>query len=67
MTSADLSAIETTTLLAGFVDVLIPGEDKGPAASSVGVQAVLAAHLVDVGGEDAAHQQLHADCVCPMG
>ena len=46
-----LSAHAIAQLLAGFVDVLIPGDDNWPSASSVGVQAVLASRLTDLDGE----------------
>jgi hypothetical protein len=56
MTRADLTATEMARLLADFVDVLIPGDERWPTASSVGVQALLAARLVDLRGEDALDQ-----------
>src|SRR6266542_6090971 len=40
-------------LLADFVDVLIPADDRWPAASRVGVQAVLSNRLLDVHGAGA--------------
>jgi hypothetical protein len=39
-------------ILADFVDVLIPGDDSWPSASKVGVQAILANRLADLGRED---------------
>ena len=47
----ETSAVEIAALFANFVDVLIPGDERWPTASVVGVQAVLATRLVDLGGE----------------
>jgi hypothetical protein len=45
-------------LLADFVDVLIPGDDNWPSASTVGAQAILASRLADVDGEGAVDRLL---------
>jgi hypothetical protein len=63
----DLSGLETTpevgddklgpagaaTLIADFVDVLIPGERLWPSASAVGVQGHLALRLMEERGKNA--------------
>jgi len=53
-----LSANAIAQLLADFVDVLIPGDDSWPSASTVGVQAVLASRLADLDGEGAVDRLL---------
>jgi hypothetical protein len=49
VTSGDTWA--KASLLADFVDELIPGDDTWPSASTVGAQGVLAARLLDLTGE----------------
>jgi hypothetical protein len=46
-----LPPVDGAALLATLVDVLIPGGDGWPSASSIGVQGIVAMRLVEVAGE----------------
>jgi hypothetical protein len=48
---ASLTPNEAAALLAALVDELIPGDDNWPAASTIGVQGLVAARLFDDAGE----------------
>ena len=50
-TSGSLPPVVLAALFAGFVDVLIPGDEKWPSASAVGVQGLLLSRMVEERGE----------------
>lgn len=58
--AAGQSPVEATALIAGLVDVLIPGDENWPSASSVGVQGLLAVRLFEDAGEDCLAQVVEA-------
>jgi len=47
-----LAPVPLAALFADFVDVLIPGDDKWPAASAIGVQGLLLSRVVEEWGEE---------------
>ncbi len=51
-TGEALSPVESAAMFAALVDELIPGDEAWPAASTVGVQGLVAARLCDEAGED---------------
>lgn len=63
--AAALSPVEATALLAALVDELIPGSPDWPAASSVGVQGLLAVRVFEEWGE--AELQAILDAVLASG
>src|SRR5262249_10333819 len=52
------------SVLADFVDTLIPGNEIWPSASAIGVQGVLAARLLDLNGEGAVEGLITALQMC---
>lgn len=55
-----MDAEQAARLLAALVDVLLPGDTGWPGGATVGVQAVLAARLVQERGDDAVDSVLDA-------
>ena len=58
--AGDLSAVDAATLLADLVDILIPGNEVWPSASSIGVQGVLSIRLSEDIGDDCLSQIIRA-------
>jgi hypothetical protein len=52
------------SVLADFVDTLIPGNETWPSASTIGVQGVLAARLLDLNGEEAVERLIATLQMC---